>query len=125
MPFKFDTETYNIEMACGDTARININVEWDKLAVGDVILFAIFDKNSGEDLLCKTIEIVDGVAQVRLCNHDTRDMEAGKYNWNLRIVTSPAYDESGNVRVDECSDDVVTVFNKPPNIKLTNGGARI
>lgn len=125
MPFVFDTETYDITMACGDTAFIAVDIDWDKLNPGDVVLFAIFDRSTGKDKLVKTVEIEEGCANIRLCNHDTRDVEAGKYKWNLRIVTSPSFGEDGSVAADECTDEVVTVFNSPPNFKLTRGGARV
>ena len=123
MSFAYDLNTNNITMPVGDTGGFMVKVNWDRLAEGDVVLFAIF--GSDGDLLNKPVEIVDGKAYVRLCNHDTRDIEPGRYNWNLRIVTSPARDENGNVIADECSDDVVTVFDKPPRINLTRGGARV
>lgn len=125
MPFRFEASDNSIQMACGDTANIFVDVEWDRLNEGDVLLFAVFDKSTGEDLLLKPVEIENGTAKIRLCNHDTRDLEAGRYKWNLRLVTSPARDEQGNVIADECSDDVVTVFDDPPNIRLTKGGARV
>lgn len=125
MPFAYDTTDNSITMAVGDTATITAIVEWENLAPGDVILFAIFDRTTGEDKLCKPVEIKDEQAVIRLCNRDTRDIPAGRYKWNLRIVTDPVYDEEGNVRVDECTDDVITVFNDPPNIRLTIGGARV
>ncbi len=125
MPFTFDAETYDITMACGDTAFIAVDIDWDKLRPGDVVLFAIFDRMTGEDKLVKAIEIENGRANIRLCNHDTRDLPTGRYKWNLRIVTSPAYGEDGSVIADECSDEVVTVFNDLPNIRLTKGGARV
>lgn len=123
MPFAFDGKTKTITMAVGDTATIGVNVQWDRLKAGDVVLFAVFD--SSGDLLCKAAEITDGQARIRLCNHDTRDIKPGKYSWNLRIVTSPAQDEAGNVYADECSDNVITVFDHPPAFKLKQGGARV
>ena len=125
MPFSFNSRTNEIKMAAGDTATIMIEINWEKLSAGDVILFAVFDPNMSGDMLCKAVEIVSGKASVRLCNHDTRDIEPGNYNWNLRVVTSPARDENGNVCVDECTDEVVTVFDNPPKFKLTNGGAYV
>lgn len=124
MPFTYNESDRSVQMACGDTANIWVEIEWDRLAPGDVILFAICER-SGEDKLVKPIEIEDGQAHIRLCNHDTRDIEPGRYRWNLRIVTSPVYDEDGNVRVDECTDDVITVFDDPPTIRLTRGGAYV
>ena len=124
MPFALDESSRAITMACGDTANFWADVEWDRLAEGDVLLFAIFDPDEG-DLLVKPVEIEDGQAHIRICNHDTRDIEPGRYKWNLRLVTSPVYDEEGNVRVDECTDDVITVFDNPPSIRLARGGAYV
>lgn len=125
MPFSYNSETHAIAMARGDTANLWIDVEWDRLAPGDVLLFAIFDPGGSGDLVLRPVEIADGQALIRICNHDTRDIEPGTYRWNLRLVTSPVYDEDGNVRVDECTDDVITVFDAPPRFKLTRGGADV
>lgn len=125
MPFSYDEKTNAITMAAGDTATLQVDIEWDKLTAGDVVLFAVFDPNQTEDLLCKVAEIEEGNAVIRLCNHDTRDIKSGIYKWNLRIVTSPAFDENGNVVADECSDDVITVFDTPPMFRITRGGAYV
>lgn len=125
MPFKFNSDNYAIEMACGDTANIRINISCDIISAGDMLLFAIFKVSTGEDLLCKSTDIVDGVANIRLSNQDTRDIPPGSYKWNLRLVTSPVCDEQGKVCVDEPTDDVITIFDKPPVIKLTRGGAYV
>lgn len=125
MPFYFDTAKYTIAMACGDTGNIQVNIDWEQLSEGDVVVFAIFDKATAQDLLVKTIKIENGEAAIRLCNHDTRDIPAGNQNWNLRIVTNPALDDDGNAYADDCTDDVVTVFNVPPVFKLTSGGAYV
>lgn len=90
MPFTFDSATKNITMAAGDTATITVNVSWDKLAAGDVLLFALFDSDESGELICKPVEIANGTARIRLCNHDTRDIPPGCYRWTLRLVTSPA-----------------------------------
>ena len=125
MPFRFDAHDNSIRMACGDTADISINISWSRLSQRDVILFAVFDKNDGKDLVCKSAEIIDGMAYIRLCNHDTRDIPEGRYKWNLRIVTDPEYDENGNVCVEDCSDNVITVFSNPPTFSLSKGGGYV
>lgn len=125
MPFKLNPTDMSIQMACGDTADIQFHVNWDTLSDGDVMLFAIFTNTTCEDVLCKCLEISDGVAHLRLCNQDTRDIPAGKYYWNLRIVTSPARDAEGNVRVDADTDDVITIYDKPPCIQLKRSGAYV
>ena len=125
MPFTFDSATKNITMAAGDTATITVNVSWDKLAAGDVLLFALFDSDESGELICKPVEIANGTASIRLCNHDTRDIPPGRYRWTLRLVTSPAQDTDGSVRADECSDEVITLFNTPPCFIITRGGAYV
>lgn len=121
----FDESTRQLTLPCGDTYDMWIEIDWPALVAGDVILFAIYDKSTGNDVLVKTTEIVNGKAHIRLCNKDTRDIEPGSYRWNLRVVTDPVRDDDGNVRVDECTDNVITVFDDPPRIKLWKGGAYV
>lgn len=125
MPGNFDEATRQITLPCGDTFDLWVEIEWPDLTVGDVMLFAIYDKASGADVLVKVAEIEDGQAHIRLCNKDTRDIEPGSYRWNLRVVTDPVRDDDRNVRVDECTDNVITVFDDPPRIKLWKGGAYV
>ena len=124
MPFKYDATNNAIRMACGDTAEFTVRVKKDDLTEGDVLVFAFFDE-TGNDLLRKPFEIENGAVKIRICNHDTRDIEAGNYKWNLRLVTNPDIDENGNVIVDDCSSDVITLFDNPPKFTLTIGGARV
>lgn len=124
MPGNYDESTRQITLPCGDTFDLWIDVEWDALTEGDVILFAVYN-SSGEDVLIKAAEIEDGTAHIRICNHDTRDIAAGRYKWNLRLVTDPERDESGNVYAADCSDNVITVFDTPPTFKLWKGGAYV
>ena len=126
MPFRFNEETRAIQLAAGDTADLYVAVDWAGLADGDAVLFAVCDRRV-EDLLVKAADVADGRAHVRLCNHDTRDLDAGQYRWQLRIVTSPARDESGSVIADACTDDVISVFDSDelPAFRLTRTGARV
>ena len=126
MPFQFNSETRGIVMAAGDTADLYVSVDWAGLADGDAVLFAICDRR-GSDLMVKAADVAGGKAHVRLCNHDTRDLDAGRYKWQLRIVTSPARDESGSVIADACTDDVISVFDSDelPAFRLTRTGARV
>ena len=54
-------------------------------------------------------------------------MKPGVYAWQLRLVTSPARDEDGNIIADECTDDVVSVFSGEamPEFVLEKRGARV
>ena len=125
MAFTFDESTYKISLPQGDTADIDVSIDYAGIEPGDALLFAIFDPQSG-DLMSKTVEIQDGRAHIRLCNHDTRDIAPGTYRWQLRIVTNPARDADGHIIADDCTDDVISVFNeKQPIIKIYRGGAHV
>ena len=125
MAFTFDESTYKISLPQGDTADIDVSIDYAGIEPGDALLFAIFDPQSG-DLMSKTVELQDGRAHIRLCNHDTRDIAPGTYKWNLRIITNPARDADGHIIADDCTDDVITVFGeKLPIIKIYRGGAHV
>lgn len=125
MAFSFDPISRRISMPPGDTAQISVRINWGALAPGDVVLFAIND--AGQDIFVKRAEIVDGLARIRLCNHDTRDLQPGLYRWQLRVVTDPELDDEGNVRAEDCSDNVISVFSggQLPVFKLEGGAARV
>ena len=127
MPFTFDEATYRISMPPGDTGDIFINLNWDTDGKDAAAVFAIVNRRTGTDVLIKSADIADGKAHIRLCNHDTRDLESGTYNWQLRLVTSPVRDADGNVIVDECTDDVISVFSGDamPVCKIEKRGARV
>ena len=44
MAFVYDTGTGNIMLPAGDTADINISINYDELREGDQVIFAIFNK---------------------------------------------------------------------------------
>ena len=127
MPFMFDETTKKISMPPGDTGDLYIEVEWEANGKETAAVFAIVDTRYGKDLMIKAAEIVDGKAHIRLCNHDTRDLKPGTYAWQLRLVTSPARDEEGNIIADECTDDVISVFSgeEMPEFVLEKKGARV
>ena len=126
MPFTFDEATYKISMPPGDTGDLFIEVEWDTDKEVAAV-FAIVDRRTGEDVMKKAAEVSNGVAHIRLCNRDTRDIEPGTYAWQLRLITSPARDDDGNVIADECADDVVSAFggDSMPAFRLEKKGARV
>jgi hypothetical protein len=122
----FDEATKKISMPPGDTGDLYLEIEWDTNGKDAAALFAVVNAN-GKDLMIKAAEIVDGRAHIRLCNHDTRDLKPGTYAWQLRLVTSPARDEEGNIIADECTDDVISVFSgeEMPEFVLEKKGARV
>lgn len=68
----------------------------------------------------------DGAIIVYLTNADTRAIAAGDYVWDVRIVTDPEYDESGNVICDDTTDEVISLFsggNGMPKFTVTEVAA--
>ena len=127
MPISLNEKDYTISMPPGDTGDIYLEIEWKNVDLSNAaIVFGVCD-SSGDDILLKQGDIVDGKTHIRFCNRDTRDLEPGNYKWQMRIVTDPATDENGKVIADDCSDDVVSVFNgnKKPKFILENRGARV
>ena len=125
MAFEYNPANNAIGMEAGDTGNLNIGIEYGGLTGNDVVLFAVFDPDTGEDVLLKSVQINNGAAKIRICNKDTRDIEAGEYRWNLRIVTDPELSEDGSIRADDCDDDVITVFRPAPKFKIVAGGGRV
>lgn len=127
MAISINFEDYTISMPPGDTGDIYLEIEWKHVDLSNAaIVFGVCD-SAGEDIVLKQGDIVDGKTHIRLCNHDTRDLEPGKYRWQLRIVTDPATDANGNIIADDCEDNVVSVFNgnKLPKFILEKRGARV
>jgi len=125
MAYVFDPETRKITLPAGDTMdfRIRTNGEFDAL------IFAVYNRTTGEDLVLVPVEIENGYAHVRLANRHTRDVPAGNYKWNLRMVSDPERDENGNIIADEDSDNVLTVFGPDnesiPNFTIRRNGAYV
>lgn len=126
MAYTFDPETRAITLPCGDTMNLRLKLTEIQF---DAAVFAIYNAKTGEDILKKAVKIENGGAEIRLSNADTRELEPGSYNWNLRLVSDPAYGENGEVIVDEDSDDVVTVFGPAksdvPKFTLVRNGAYV
>lgn len=75
MAYNFDPATRKITLPAGDTMdfRVHTNGEYDHL------IFAVYNKSTGQDVLTVPAEIEDGYAHVRLANRHTRDLQAGTY----------------------------------------------
>ena len=54
MAFTFDESTYKISLPQGDTADIDVSIDYAGIEPGDALLFAIFDPQSG-DLMSKAV----------------------------------------------------------------------
>lgn len=126
MAYTFDPETRAITLPCGDTMNLRLKLTEIQF---DAAVFAIYDAKAGEDIFKKAVKVENGGAEIRLSNADTRELEPGSYNWNLRLVSDPAYGENGEVIADEDSDNVVTVFGPGksdiPKFTLVRNGAYV
>ena len=69
-----------------------------------------YNPSTGEDILTVPATISKGKCVIRLATRHTRDVPAGKYKWNLRLVSDPGRDEEGNIVADDDSDNVLSVF---------------
>ena len=120
-------ERCEMALPVGDTAPINFTISGDGIALseGDMLLFAISDPATGAEVLRKQVEIVGGVADLRLTNADTRDLAPGEYAWNARIVTDPELDEDGLIVCEDDADEVVSILSAPARFVLTEVTARV
>lgn len=127
MPYTFDAETKEIVLPVGDTLDMVVTVNGYQY---DAAVFAIYEKAGGEDILRVPAQIgEDGLAHIRLSNALTRDLEPGRYKWNLRLVSDPETDAEGNMIAEDASDDVLTVFGPEnggiPDLRLVRNGGRV
>lgn len=126
MAGSYDPVARKIELPSGDTMTIRVNVKNDGY---DAVIFSIFNKKEGLDLLRLAAPIQDGQAVIRVSNQDTRDLEPGKYKWQLRFVSDPEYDDAGNIIANDDADDVVSMFGSEalplPDFILRRDGAYV
>lgn len=122
MAFVFDENSKKITLPLGDTMNLPVKVKSSLYGNGDTVMFSV-STTDGEDIICKNFTIVDGGCNIRLNSSDTANKEAGEYIWNIRIV-HVADVVDGKVKVDD-SDEVITMFNKPPKFVLVDGGCDV
>ena len=109
--YTIDTDG-SITLPRGDTLLFSVRMKQD----GEIAHFpegavGVFGVSKGKrTLLSKVFPVEEGCMAVCLTNADTRSLKAGEYSWDLRIVTDPEYDGDGNVKCDDASDQVVSIF---------------
>lgn len=106
----FIVDGTNISLSRGDTGAIEIAVNGYTFGELDRAVFTI---KSGSGAVVKEhyYQIENGKFTVTFYNHDTDDLNAGGYNWDVRFVIHPYYDETGRI-VD--GDQVLT-----PNLPMS------
>lgn len=110
----------------GDTGALRFSFSGAiTLKPGDMLVFGLYSPTAKETVLRKQVEIVDGSALLLFTNADTRDLPAGSYKYNLRVVTDPEYDENGLVICTDTTDNVLSVYNELPKFELLEAGVHV
>ena len=100
----YNVEGNTISISRGDTGALEVIVEGYSFGEDDRALFSI--KNSqGQIVKQKAYAMDNNTFVVTFHNADTDSLPFGTYNWDVRYVIHPYYDESGNI-VD--GDQVLT-----------------
>ena len=110
----------------GDTGALRFTFSGAiTLKPGDMLVFGLYSPTAKETVLRKQVEIVNGSALLLFTNADTRDLPAGSYKYNLRVVTDPEYDENGLVACADTTDNVLSVYNELPKFELLEAGVHV
>ena len=126
MAYTYDAATKAITISAGDTMDFSVRIAGDKF---DAAVFAVYDPNTGEDVFTVPARIRNNECSIRLAARHTMNVAAGKYRWNIRLVTNPGYDNEGNVILDDDTDNSLTVFGPEkkdvPTFTLRRTGAYV
>lgn len=123
MAYDINTETKAISLSAGDTMEFTVNI--NNISY-DAIVFAVFKPATGKDILRKGTLMNNGYAKIELSNSDTKNLCAGRYKWQIRLVSNHSYDEAGNAVVGP-NTKVKSLFkpNEAPDFILSRDGAYV
>lgn len=107
--FIVDQETNTITLSRGDTGSVTIAVEGYTFGENDRALFSI-KAGSGQIIKQRAYPLVNNEFTVTFFNVDTDTLAPGGYNWDVRYVINPYYNDNGDI-VD--GDQVIT-----PNLPM-------
>ena len=80
---------------------------------GDVAVFSVKDPLTRGTIIEKIIDASKPYLVVEIEHEDTSKLEAGKYNWDLKIYRRPEYDEDG-ILIDAMEiDSYYSAFKQP------------
>ena len=102
--FAVDYTTGAIEMNIGDTGSFQVEAhrsDDEAWTDDDVATFTVRNA-SGEDVIVRDYglndqELGNGIIAIEFQNHDTDELPAGSYTWEIRYVVNALYDADGNV----------------------------
>lgn len=121
MALILDPETLKIICPSGDTGMFTVTFETVdgtplESPISGVAVFAVckqITRSAAYNTKARSepIPIVDNTATVLITPGFSRQIEPGEYNWDIRIITDPAYDEeTGQIITDENTDEVHSLF---------------
>lgn len=126
MAYKYDPYTRAITISAGDTMDFSVNVSGKSY---DAAVFAVYDPDTGDDVVTVPAELAENQCKIRLAARHTMDVPAGKYKWNIRLVSNPEKDEDGNIVLNDDTDNSLTVFgpekNEIPDFIVRRTGAYV
>lgn len=126
MAFIYNTASGRITCPRGDTGALRVTISGDiALAPGDMLVFGLYNPKTKETMLRKQATIADGSAEVHFTNADTRELAAGSYKYNLRVVTDPEYGANGDVICADDSDNVLSIYNDMPKFEILEAGVHV
>ena len=102
--------TGEIILPRGDTLLFKVRLKGGEFPEDTVGVFGICNARGTRTLFAKEFPVRENGVTVFLSNRDTRELSAGTYAWDLRIVTDPERDEDGNVKCDDATDNVISLF---------------
>lgn len=99
--FWIDDDTKMIHLSRGDTASFIVRATGHTFAEADRALFTL-KNGSGNIVFEQAYSLTDetlgnGAFQVDFHNPDTDALATGVYNWDVRYILGPYYDESGRI----------------------------
>lgn len=103
----------NITLPIGDTFSFNVVASGYDFSATDRALFTI-KGSDGSIIFQNAYQMANNQFRVDLHNSDTDSLSAGNYQYDVRYVVNPVYDENGAI-VD---GDVVNTPSRPKTLTL-------
>lgn len=114
----FKIEGTTITLSRGDTGEVTIGTSGYSFGSNDRALFTVRHASTKEVKMRRILPIENNTVTVTFVNSDTDSLDPGKYEWDIRFVINPTYDDGD---IDD-GDEVITP-NDPMiiNLKTTVG----
>ena len=109
----FNVNGYTINLHRGDTGTIGITARGYDFGPNDRALFTVKDK-SGTIVKQAAYAMENNRFEVSFLNSETDYLDSGLYEWDVRYIVNPVYDEGGNI-VD---GDAVATPRDPMDLNL-------